>query len=121
MKVFTSHLRAGALPVLMREGFSWPAFVFGFLYLAVHRAWVAAALNLAVFLLASGLARSTGSGAPLLGLAVLQGLFARDLRRWSLAHGGGPGGPAVAAPYHAQAAARLVGQRADLIPPPAGR
>ena len=119
MRVFTSHLRAGAAPVLVGEGFSWAAFWFGFLYLAVYRAWIAAALNLAVLLLALGLAHSTGTGAPLLGLAVLQGLFACDLRRWSLAQRGLAAGPVVSAPDQDQAFARLLGERADLIPPPA--
>ncbi len=121
MKVFTSHLQPGAPPVLVREGFCWPAFWFGFLYLAVHRAWVAAALNLAAFLLALGLVRATHTGAPLLGLAVLQGLFARDLHRWSLAQRGLAAGPVVAAPDRDQALARLLGERADLMPRPAER
>ena len=117
MRVFTSHLRPGALPVLVREGFSWPAFWFGSLYLAAHRAWIAAALNLAAFLLTLGLVRAVGTGAPLLGLAVLQGLFAPDLRRWSLAQHGMATGPVVAAADQDQALVRLL----DLSPPAAIR
>ena len=117
MKVFTSHLRPGTLPVLVREGFSWAAFWFGFLYLAAHRAWIAAALNLAAFLLVLGLVRAVGKGVPLLGLAVLQGLFAPDLRRGSLAQNGLTAGPVVAAADQDQALIRLL----DLSPPTAVR
>ena len=116
MKIFTSHLRPGTAPLLVREGFSWPAFLFGFLYLAAHRAWIAAALNLAAFLLACALVRATGTGAPLLGLAVLQGLFAHDLRRWNLAQRGWVAGPVVAAADQDVAFGRLLGERADLMP-----
>ncbi len=116
MKVFTSHFGAGRQePLLVREGFSWAAFLFGFLYLAVHRAWVAAALNLAALLLAFWLVRAIGSGAPLLGLALLQGLFARDLRRWSLGQRGFTAGPVVAAADAEQAFARLLDARPDLL------
>ncbi len=121
MRVFTSHLRPGAPPVLVREGFCWPAFWFGFLYLAAHRAWIAAGLNLAAFLLVLGLTRAAGTDAPLLGLAVLQGLFAQDLRRWSLALHGLAAGPVVAAPDYDQAFARLLTERADLLASTAGR
>ncbi len=51
MRFYTAHIRAGAPPVLVREGFSWGALFFGPLWLAAHRAWVAAALSLAAFVL----------------------------------------------------------------------
>ena len=108
MKVFTTHqLRAGT-PILVRESFSWGAFFFGFLYLAVHRAWIQAALNLAAFLLVLVICRHFGVGAPLLGLAILQGLFGRDLLRWSLAQRGFVEGPVIAAADRDQALGRLI-------------
>ena len=50
-----------AAPVLVREGFAWGALMFGPLWLAAHRAWIAAALALAaavliVFLTGAGTA-----------------------------------------------------------------
>ncbi len=116
MKLYTSHFRPQQPPVLVREGFSWAAFLFGFLYLAAHRAFVASALNLAVLLLVAGAGTLTASPAPMLGLAVLQGLFGADLRRWSLAQRGFVTGPVVGAADRDQAFARLIGEGGDLLP-----
>jgi hypothetical protein len=120
MKVFTSHVRPGGEPVMVREGFSWAAFFFGFLFLAAHRAWIQAALNLAALLLIVALDRALASGAPMLGLALLQGLFGRDLWRWSLAQRGFRTGPVVVAPNEDEAFAKLLGARADFLPSGAG-
>jgi hypothetical protein len=84
VRFWTVHLREGAAPVLVREGFSWSALIFGWLWLLLHRAWIPALL-----LLAAGVAvvalTADGVRAILLGaIAVLQGLFGNDLRRWSL-------------------------------------
>jgi hypothetical protein len=108
MRVFTTHQRQGEAPVLVREGFSWAAFFFGFLTLAVHRAWIQAALNLAALLLVLALCRGVQSAAPLLGLAILQGLCARDLLRWSLSQRGFVEGPVIAAADSDQALGRLL-------------
>lgn len=115
MRVFTSHLRADRMPLLVREGFSWGAFLFGFLYLAANRAWIPAVLNLAALLLAVALGRATGSGAPLLGLALLQGFLGRDLVRWGLSRRGFSPGPVVAGADHDLALAKLLGERTDLV------
>ena len=114
MKVFSSHLREGATPVLVREGFSGAALVFGWLYLVWHRAWIAAVLNLAAALLAGWLVRLTGSLAPFFGLLVLQGLFGHDLWRWGLERRGFVPGPILAAIDEDTAMARLFAERADL-------
>ncbi len=111
MRVFTTHQRQPEPPVLVREGFSWAAFFLGFLYLAAHRAWIQAALNLAALLLLLALGRLLHTGAPLLGLAILQGLFGRDLIRWSLAQRGFTEGPVVAATDRDQALGRLIDSR----------
>jgi hypothetical protein len=111
MKVFTTHEQQTEPPILVREGFSWAAFFFGFLYLAIHRAWIQAALNLAALVLVLVLCRQFAIGAPLLGLAILQGVFGRDLIRWSLAQRGFIEGPVVAAPNHDQALGRLIDSR----------
>jgi hypothetical protein len=120
MRVFTTHQRAAEPPMLVREAFSWAAFFFGFLYLAVHRAWLQAAFNLAAFLLVLALCRFLGDGVPLLGLAVLQGLCARDLRRWSLAQRGFVEGPVVAGRDRDQAFGRLIDMGAHPIHQAAG-
>jgi len=116
MKLFTTHVRPDRPPVLVREGFSWGALLLGFVYFALCGAWIVAVLNMAALLLAFALGRATGSAAPLIGLLVMQGIFGRDLLRWSLARRGFAEGPVVAAPDHDQAFARLLGARADLIP-----
>jgi len=115
VRIYTSHLRAGDAPVLVREGFSWGGFFFGFLYLALHRAFVPAALNLAALIILQAACRAIGSPAPLLGLALLQGLFARDLWRWGLSRRGFEAGPVVAAASQDEALARLLGGRPDLL------
>jgi hypothetical protein len=112
MRVFTTHQLPGAPPVLVREGFSWAAFFFGCLYLAAHRAWIQAALNLAALLLMLALSRFLHSGAPVLGLAILQGLCVPDLLRWSLAQRGFADGPVVAGVDRDQAFGRLIDLRA---------
>ncbi len=109
MKIFTTHIQQGEPPVLLREGFSWGAFLFGFLYLAVHRAWIAASLNLLALVITSLLCALTRSGAPLLGLAILQGVFAHDLRRWSLSLRGFTPGPVVGGADQDEAFMRLAG------------
>ena len=84
MKGYTAHLKPGRSPVLVREGFSWAAWLFGPLWLAAHRAWVPAALLAAVtialwVLLPRPVVMILGFG-----LGWLTGLLAQDMRRWSL-------------------------------------
>ena len=52
VRFWTAHTPVRARhPVLVREGFSWGALLFGPLWLAVHRAWIAAVLALAASVL----------------------------------------------------------------------
>ena len=84
MRVYTAHGRPDAVPVLVREGFSFWAFLFGPLWLLAQRAWVPAAAAFAMAILIETVAPSSlqaGLGL-LLGLAI--GVFGRDLVRWSL-------------------------------------
>ena len=120
MKVFTTHQRMSEPPVLVREGFSWAAFFFGCLYFAAHRAWIQAALNLAALLLVLVLCQRLGRAAPLVGLALLQGLCGRDLLRWSLAQRGFLEGPVVAGADRDQALGRLIDRRSLPNPQAAG-
>ena len=88
MRFWTAHIRPDAEPILVREGFAWGALVFGPLWLALHRAWIPAALSLAAFVLANALAPAPVAGVLNLGLAVFLGLTGHDLRRWSIGHRG---------------------------------
>ena len=84
MRVWTAHVRPSAAPVLVREGFSLGGFFFGPVWLAAHRAWVAAGFALAADVLI-GVFTSDGARIALeLGLAFLLGTVGRDLVRWSL-------------------------------------
>lgn len=115
MKTFTTHLRPGAVPVLVCEGFSIWAALFGWLWLLWQRAWIPAALVFAADLLMVRVGASSTGGAICLGLVVLQGLLGRDMVRWSLARRGFTPGPIVAARDHDTALARLLRECADLL------
>ena len=84
MRIWTAHLKPNAAPVLVREGFSLGALVFGPLWLAVHRAWVPAAFTLAAWIAIGTLTTGDLRDTLLLGLLLLQGVSGHDLRRWSL-------------------------------------
>ena len=125
MKFWTAHIRAGATPVLVREGFSWGALVFGPLWLAVHRAWVPAVLTLVATVLILFLT-TAGMSVVLLGaLILLLGLSGHDLYRWSLDHRGYLLAQVVAARNELEALERLLNRRPDLggsyLPPGSAR
>lgn len=108
------HLRDDAAPVRVREGFSLGCALLGPLWLALHRAWVPAALVLAAWLMVESLT----SGGTLLvlgiGLMLLQGLSGHDLRRWSLGRRGFILGEVVTARNTERAFERLLERRRDL-------
>ena len=114
MRFWTAHLRAGSEPVLVREGFSWGALIFGWLWLLLHRAWIPALLLLALGIaIAAG--TTDGVRAILFGtIAVLQGLFGNDLRRWSLERRGYRLEHVVAARDAESAIARLLQNKPEL-------
>jgi hypothetical protein len=98
LRVYTVHERAaapGADPdvVLVREGFSWAAAIFGVLWLLAHRLWLASAILIAVTLLLFGLAElldvsEAAEAVIALGLAVLTGYLGPEAWRWRLARTG---------------------------------
>jgi hypothetical protein len=99
--------------VLVPEAFSWPAALFGPLWLFCHRAWIAG-----VLVLCAGVA-AAAAPAPLRGvlalvLAWLSGLFGQDLRRWSLARRGFVLAHVVVGRTGWDAEARLLDQRPEL-------
>ena len=125
MIFWTAHIRAGAVPVLVPEGFSWGALFFGPLWLAAHRAWIAAVLALAAAVLIVVLASDGVLTALLATLIVLLGLSGQDLRRWSLDHRGYLLAQIVMARHEMEALERLLERRPDLkgsyLPPETAR
>jgi uncharacterized protein DUF2628 len=125
VKFWTAHIRAGAAPVLVREGFSWGALIFGPFWLAAHRAWIAAAVSLAAFILIVFLATDGIAAALLTTLVVLLGLSGHDLRRWSLDLRGYLLAQVLVARNELEALERLLERRPDLkgsfLPPQAAR
>lgn len=115
MKTFTAHLRAHTSPVLVAEGFSFGAFLFGWIWLALHRAWVAAILDLAAWVILLLLVQGPWQPVLAVALAVLQGTLGGDLVRWGLARRGFVLTHVVAARDHDAAFARLLGARPDLL------
>ena len=114
MRVYSAHTRAGRIPVLVPERFSWGAAIFGPLWLFAHRAWIAGIVALLAALLAS-LAPPEWRWALAVALGALLGLFGHDLRRWSLGRRGFLLAHVVAARDRDEALARLLGRRPDLI------
>lgn len=115
MRLYTAHVHATTAPALVREGWSWGAFVFGAFWLAAHRAWLPALLWVALSCVP--LILPPGPGFVLgCALAVLAGLLGRDLVRWSLARRGYTLAHIVAAPDGDAALARLLAAREDLVP-----
>jgi len=114
MKVFTAHLREDSAPVLLREGFSFWAMVFGPVWLAGHRAWIPAGLVLAGEILLAVLADPPVSVTVFLAWRWLLGLTGNDLRRWALAARGYTLAHVVTARDADTALARLLAARPDL-------
>lgn len=115
MKTWTVHTRRGAAPVLVQEGFSLGAAIFGPLWLLVHRAWIPAVLLLCVELAAGWLLPPALRVPVGLMLAWIAGIFGRDLVRWSLERRGFVLEHVVAASSEDLAVGRILTARPDLI------
>ena len=115
MRIWTTHEKPHAPPLLVREGFSWGALLFGPIWLAANRAWLASGATLLLGVSILVLAQPPASSVLLLGLAVLTGLFGRDLVRWSAAHRGYAETHVVAARNEDEARLRLLAARPDLV------
>jgi Protein of unknown function (DUF2628) len=116
MKAYTAHLRRGAVPVLIAEGFSWGALLFGGLWLLAQRAWIPGVLALAAAVLIGVLTAPPAEPVLEIGLAILLGLTGRDLWRWSLSLRGYVMAHVVTAQSMDVALARLLTLRPDLGP-----
>ncbi len=117
MRVYTVHLAGTRSPVLVREGFSIGALVFGPLWLFAHRAWLAGVLTVAAEIVAAVAMVRFPALWPL-GLAIpwLFGLFGQDLRRAALARRGYAENAVIAARNELEACARLLAARPELAP-----
>ena len=115
MRLYSTHFRQGAVPLLVKEGFSWPCLFLGWIGLLLSASWITGLLAGAVFVALAGLLRPLHGIWPVFaGLQVLLALFANDLRRWELGLRGFVAGPLVSG-YDADAAlVRLLDQRSDL-------
>ncbi len=114
MKTYTALLKNDAEPVLVREGFAWGALILGPVWLAVHRAWVAAAISLAACVLIATLAPQPAGEILAAGLALVLGLTGNDLRRWALEQRGYLLVHVLAAGSQDDAFTRLLTHRPDL-------
>jgi hypothetical protein len=114
MRFYTAHLRVDQEPVLVREGFSWGATIFGPIWLFGHGAWLAGLLVLVADILLGLLPGNFG----LIGLLVsawVLGLFGQDLRRWNLTLNGHEMPHVIAARNLPSAEARLFDARPELM------
>lgn len=94
MRVYTVHMRRPTLDPdrdirLVKDGFSWPAFFFSIVWALWCGLWLVAVLVLAVDVALGAVLAALG-GDPLtntvfsIGCAVILGLVANDLKRWTL-------------------------------------
>lgn len=84
MKLYTALTRPDAEPVLVREGFAWGALILGPFWLAAHRAWIAAGIAMAAYVLIAVLVPEPAGAVAACGLAFILGFTGHDLRRWAL-------------------------------------
>ena len=92
LRLYSVHRRRPAELELVKEGFCWPAFLFGPLWCAARREWLGLAVWLAAALALGAVAGLTLAApaqlAVSLGFSVLVGCAANDWRRWRLARAG---------------------------------
>lgn len=121
LRVYTVHLPPSSvddgMPVLVKEGFSWPALVFGILWTLWHRLWIESAALLALFLALGIILGYADPGEPIesvimLAVAVLIGAAAADWRRQSLQRRGYREGGVVSGPDMESALRRFLDLRA---------
>jgi hypothetical protein len=115
MKVWTAHEKPNASPVIVREGFSFGALLFGPLWLAAHRVWLPAGIVFVLILLISLLTHPPASVVLILGLALLLGWSGRDLLRWSITRRGYVESNVISGRNQYDALARLLAARPDLV------
>lgn len=115
MRTFTAHVKPDRQPVLVRDGWSWGALIFGPFWLLTNSAWIPALLEFAILAVVATLAPEHVWRPALLGLAFLNGLTGRDMASWSLDRRGYGIAHVVLAPDHDAALLRLFTARPDLL------
>ena len=115
MNAYAAHFKPHRPPLLMRDGWSWGAFVLGPLWLVATRAWIPALLEAAALALLFALAPAWFWRPALLGLGLINGLLGRDMVGWALARQGYAIGHVVLAPDCDAAMLRLFAARPDLM------
>ena len=98
MRHYTVHLRRHGLDpdrdlVLVKEGFAWPAFFFSMLWALWLRLWLVAGFFFLIqaaltLVLAVWMPNPVSAAAVSVGLALILGYAANDLRRWTLGRQG---------------------------------
>jgi hypothetical protein len=114
VKIYTALLKPGAEPVLVREGFAWGVVYLGPLWLAAHRAWIAAGISLAAYVLIAVLVPRPARVVLLLALSYGLGFIGNDLRRWALENRGYLVQHVLAARGEEEALGRLLTDRPEL-------
>lgn len=115
MRLYTALLKSDAEPVLVREGFAWGALFLGPLWLAAHRAWIAAAISLAAYVGIAVLVPAPARFPMACAAAAILGFVGNDLRRWALEHRGYLLVHVIIARSRDHALARLLSHRPDLM------
>ena len=115
MTIWTAHLQPDREPILLREGFSWGAMLFGPVWLLAHRAWVPAALSFATYVMVRALMPSLVSSVMIPAIMLLHGLSGNDMLAWALERRGYLFANVVTARSEAEALARLLTNRPDLM------
>ena len=98
MRTYSVHMRSHGLDqgqdfVLVKEGFSWPAFLFNIFWALWHRLWLAAIALFATPLVIVIVIKVIGLGPAVqivlsVGWSVIVGMLANDVRRHYLHHDG---------------------------------
>lgn len=125
LNIYTVHLRQPASDaerdiVLVREGFSWGAFLVSVLWALWNRLWLVAVVLVALELLLplaagwAGLGAVAGSAVSV-ALAILAGLFGNDLKRWTMLGRGFAEVAVVAARSPEEAQQRFAERYPDLL------
>jgi len=115
VRIWTAHQKFNAQPVLVREGFSFGALLFGPFWLAAHRAWLPAGVALLLSFLIAALTHPPASIVLTLGLSVLLGFSGWDLVRWSVTRRGYLESNVVTGRDKEEASYRLLSERPDLV------
>ncbi len=114
MTFWTAHLSRDREPILLRDGFSWGALLFGPFWLLLHRAWIPATLSFVTFFVVAFRLPPTVTSVVIPALMLLHGLSGNDMLAWALERRGYLLAHVLAARTEADALARLLNNRPDL-------